>query len=85
MARPVLLTPEAATGIDAQDGAHFIIERADPAAMLARIDDLISNPAHSAQIGSAARDYVLQTSSWPAVLAPLTEIVGRNAGVRDAA
>ena len=85
MARPVLLTPEAATGIDAQDGTHFIIERADPAAMLARIDALISNPAHSAQIGSSARDYVLQTSSWPAVLAPLAEIVGRNAGVRDAA
>lgn len=85
MARPVLLTPEAATGIDAQDGTHFIIERANPAAMLARIDDLISNPVHSAQIGEASRDYILQTSSWPAVLAPLAEIVGRNAGVRDAA
>ena len=85
MARPVLLTPEAATGIDAQHGEHFIIERADPAPMLARIESLVNDHTYSARIGVAARDYVLRTSSWSAVLAPLAEIIGHDSKARDAA
>ncbi len=85
MARPVLLTPEAATGIDAQNGEHFLIERADPAAMLSCIESLVNDPAYSTRIGSAARDHVLQTSSWPAALAPLAEIVGHDTKAHDAA
>ncbi|ODT00393.1 MAG: glycosyl transferase family 1 [Erythrobacter sp. SCN 62-14] len=71
MARPVLLTPEAATGIAARDGADWLIERADPAAMAARAAALLGDPQKTAAMGAAARAFVLESHAWPAMLAPL--------------
>ncbi len=93
MARPVLLTPEAATGIDAEDGVHFAVE-ADDAALVSRALALIADLAATAIMAAAARRHVVDHQSWPAMLAHLGPIIGRpaagrparaDAGTRDAA
>lgn len=84
MARPVLVSPEAATGIDANDGEHFAVADGDRM-MIGRALALIEESDRSAAMGRAARDYVLAQQSWPAMLAPLAEIVGRGREERNAA
>ena len=86
MARPVVLTPDAATGIAAEDGAHWIVCPPDPEAMAARIVDLVADREAAARIGAAARDFVLCHHGWEAMLAPLGELIGgRGEGRRNAA
>lgn len=75
MARPVLLTPEAATGIDAQDGEHFAIARTDRE-LIKRAVAMIADVAATLALAAAARRYVVKHQSWPAMLAPLGGIVG---------
>jgi sugar transferase (PEP-CTERM/EpsH1 system associated) len=87
MARPVLLTPAAATGIGAADGIHFAIEDSD-AGLAARALALLADRGAAASMGAAARRFVRETMSWPAMLAPLPRLVGREAHAqrqRDAA
>ncbi|TMM50475.1 TIGR03087 family PEP-CTERM/XrtA system glycosyltransferase [Qipengyuania marisflavi] len=84
MARPVVLTPEAATGIDAQDGLNFAICPADPHAMSDVIAVIYADAERAGQMGRAARQFVLDTKSWGAVLAPLAGIVQRRSA-RDEA
>lgn len=86
MARPVVLTPDAATGIAAQDGAQWLLSPPDPAAMLARIEPLLADPDARTRMGTAARQFVLDHHGWEAMLAPLTGLVGVGAeGARHAA
>lgn len=88
MARPVLLTPEAATGIAASDGAEWLVERADPQAMAARAAALLGDPAKARALGMAARRFVLARHDWSAMLAPLGELLTgtpRQEAPRDAA
>ncbi len=85
MARPIVLTPEAATGIDAVDGEHFAVAFAEPETFLAKIESMLRNPGRSRKIGAAARQFVIDTKSWDAVLSPLASIVGRERTSRDAA
>lgn len=74
MARPVLLTPAAATGIDAADGQHFALA-ATPDALAARALALLAdNPAATA-MGAAARRYVIAECGWDRVLAPLRALL----------
>jgi sugar transferase (PEP-CTERM/EpsH1 system associated) len=77
MARPVLLTPGAATGIDAVDGVHFAVEDRDEA-LVARALGLLSDPAAARMMGEAARRLVTDTLSWSAMLAPLPGLLGRE-------
>ena len=84
MARPVLLSPEAATGIDATDGKHFAIAAQDPE-MIAQALRLLDDSGEAAAMGHAARAYVVAEQGWPAMLADLPALVGRDAGARDAA
>jgi sugar transferase (PEP-CTERM/EpsH1 system associated) len=87
MARPVLLTPDAATGIDAEDGVHFAVEGGN-AALAKRALTLLGDRDGSAIIGVCARRFVVDNLSWPAALAPLPALVGRapkEQGRRDAA
>jgi glycosyltransferase involved in cell wall biosynthesis len=57
MARAVVLTSGAATGIPAQDGVHFAV--ADTAAALAaRTIELIADPARASAMGGAAQSLV---------------------------
>lgn len=84
MARPVLVSPEAATGIDAEDGRHFAIADGDRM-MIGRALTLIDQRDEAAEMGRAARDYVLRNQSWPAMLAPLGGIVCPKGKARNAA
>lgn len=86
MARPVILTQEAATGIDAVDGEHWMICEADPAVMAARIGALMADHEHAEAMGVAARQFVLDHHDWDAMLAPLEEMVAMQpVEARDAA
>jgi sugar transferase (PEP-CTERM/EpsH1 system associated) len=86
MARPVVLTPEAATGIAAEDGTHWLVSPPDPQAMAQIIADLMASPDRPARIGSAARSFVRDHHGWEAMLAPLAGLLGTPSdGQRDAA
>ena len=86
MALPVMVTPQAATGIDAEDGAHWLKCEADPQAMCERIEALLADPSTVADLGLAARQFVLDHHDWDAMLAPLEGLLrGKGEGARDAA
>ena len=74
MARPVVLTPEAATGIGASDGLHFRVSSSHDA-FAQDVIECVRNPADSARMGSAARQFVKDTLGWEAVLAGLPALV----------
>ena len=85
MELPVMLTPEAATGIAAQDGQGWLVEPASAAAMLKRFEQVWSDAVTRRNIGKAARQFVLDQHGWPAMLAPLKELVSPSGGQRNAA
>jgi polysaccharide biosynthesis protein PslH len=75
MAKPVVISPAAAQGIDGQDGVHFCIE--DTVAQeAARVAVLLGDPLTREQLGQAARRHVINHYSWAAQLAPLDDIMG---------
>ena len=74
MARPVVLSPEAATGIGAVDGTHFAIGQSD-AALAAHMLYFAQNRSAGDTMGVAAREYVVAEQSWEAMLSPLGAIV----------
>ncbi|QDM40011.1 TIGR03087 family PEP-CTERM/XrtA system glycosyltransferase [Altererythrobacter sp. TH136] len=78
MARPVVLSPEAATGINATDGEHMAVG-SDDAALIERVIGLLANTISAQAMGAAARKFVVQEKSWPTALAPLAGIMGRAA------
>ena len=85
MARPVLASPGAATGIAARNGVEIAIA-GDDAAFIARAVALLASPSDRAALGLAARHFITDHQSWPAMLADLPAIVGidpRN--IRNAA
>ena len=86
MAKAVVVTPDAATGIAAQDGAQWLVSPPDPETMCNAIAPLLATPAARAQMGAAARQFVLDRHGWDAMLAPLTALVAsRGEGTRHAA
>jgi hypothetical protein len=74
MARPVLLTPAAATGIGAQDPAHFALADT-PDALARRAMALLTNRPAAAAMGAAARRFVIEQCGWDQVLAPLRALL----------
>lgn len=78
MARPVVLTPEAATGIAAEDGAHWLVSSPEPEAMAKRIAGLVGNSSVSAAISASARRFVLDHHGWEAMLAPLAGLIDKD-------
>lgn len=86
MARPVVLTPDAATGIAAEHGAHWLVSAPDPDAMAAAIASLLANREAALAMGAAARRFVLDHHAWEAMLAPLASLIGQDReGARHAA
>ncbi|MDP5103761.1 MAG: TIGR03087 family PEP-CTERM/XrtA system glycosyltransferase [Erythrobacter sp.] len=75
MARAVVVTPDAATGIAAQDGAQWLVSPPDAEAMCGVIAPLLADPDGRAQLGAAARQFVLDHHGWDAMLAPLADMV----------
>ncbi|HEY6816380.1 MAG TPA: TIGR03087 family PEP-CTERM/XrtA system glycosyltransferase [Croceibacterium sp.] len=84
MARPVVLTPAAATGIPGTDRVHFSVAASDEA-LVDRALALLARPAPARAMGQAARRLVVERMSWPAMLSGLPALVGRAAERRDAA
>lgn len=81
MAKPVIASPEAFEGIEAEPGRDLIVAD-DAAAMAAAINDLLARPDAAAALGASARKLVEASYSWESRLAPLAEIVapqGRKA------
>ena len=75
MARPVVASKAAATGIDADAGAHLLV--ADGAdAMAAMVVRLFDDPAAATAMGKAARDRMIARYGWDARLAPIGELLG---------
>ena len=72
MGKAVVLSPQAAQGIDAQDGRDFIVAAAPADAVIA----LLRDPARALAIGKAARARMEAAYSWDAQLAPLAGILG---------
>ena len=70
MAKPVIASPEAAEGIAAQDGVHFVV--ADGAdAQVNSICKMLTDNKAAQEMGAVARAHVVSTMSWDAALAPL--------------
>jgi polysaccharide biosynthesis protein PslH len=74
MARPVLVSAAAATGLPGHDGQHFTVANSDQE-FAVRALDLLARPLEAQAMGRAARRLVVETASWPAVLADLPHIV----------
>ena len=74
MARPVLLTRAAATGIVGRDGEHFAVADGE-AQLAARALRLLADGAERKAMGDAARRFVMDECSWDHVLAPLPSLL----------
>ena len=74
MGRPVVASPQAAEGIDAEDGAHFIIAHS-PAEEAQAVLALLADAVATAKMGTAARARMEIRYDWRATLAPLRDMV----------
>nr|WP_314465777.1 TIGR03087 family PEP-CTERM/XrtA system glycosyltransferase [uncultured Novosphingobium sp.] len=75
MELPVVLSPGAATGIEAEHGRHFFVAESDEA--LANAVVLLAEDPQSARaMGLAAREWILAHASWQAALASLPRMIG---------
>lgn len=77
MAKPVLASPQAAEGINAQPGDHFFVEQ-DAASEAARVCALLNAPAQMQRIGQAARAHVVAHYSWQTQLAPFDALLNHS-------
>ena len=84
MARPVLLTKQAATGIDGVNGEHFVVADADGTAFAKQVEQLFAGADRRRKLGAAARDFVLDRMGWQAVHEQLAGIVNGARGRCDA-
>ena len=84
MARPVVLSTEAATGIDALDDVHFAVGEND-ATLVAKALALLDDRAAARYMGQAARAFVVAEQGWEAMLAPLAGMMRIDRQQRDAA
>lgn len=74
MALPCVLSPGAATGIEARDGTDYSIAESDEALIDTTLA-LLDKPENAKAMGQAARAHVLAHASWAAALAPLKTLV----------
>ena len=75
MARPVVASAAAATGIDARDGEHLLVAE-DAGAMAAAVVRLFDDRDAATKMGMAARERMIARYGWDARLAPLAELLG---------
>lgn len=75
MAKPVIASPAAAEGIDAEHGQHFFVEENVGAEAL-RVCALLAEPSSGLSIGKAARAHVIAHFGWGRQLAPLDRLMG---------
>jgi sugar transferase (PEP-CTERM/EpsH1 system associated) len=82
MARPVVASPAAFEGIEAEPGTHLLVAQS-PEDQASAIQSLLDDPARAHALGHAARARMVEAYRWDARLAPLAEIAGHP--VRKAA
>ncbi len=75
MARPVVASPAAFEGIEAEPGRHLIVAETAEAQAEA-ISGLLGDPLRARLLGQAARRRMERHYRWEARLAPLGEIIG---------
>jgi polysaccharide biosynthesis protein PslH len=80
MARPVVLTADAATGIAARGGEHWLVTPPDPDMMAEQMETLLADPDARTRMGAAARQFVCEHHAWEAMLATLAQLVAPNQG-----
>ncbi|MBY0423560.1 MAG: TIGR03087 family PEP-CTERM/XrtA system glycosyltransferase [Parvularculaceae bacterium] len=68
MARPLVATRDAATGVDIEDGVHYLAAD-DPAAFAAQILELLKDRSGAEQMGERGRLRMIERHSWAAQLA----------------
>lgn len=78
MALPTVLSAQAATGIPAIDGTHFVVANTDTE-LAAAVCSLAADKSAARELGLEARRFVIESFSWKSALASLPEILG----VRD--
>lgn len=87
MAVPVVLTEEAATGINGVAGHHYAVADSDQG-LAEAVLRLARDPVRARIKGRAGRRFAVERQSWQSALAPLTELVAGSGHVlsgRDAA
>ena len=78
MARPVVASVQAAEGISAEPGRDLLVGR-DAAEEAALVLDLLAAPERARAMGLAARARVIDAYGWDAAMAPLAQMLGRDA------
>jgi sugar transferase (PEP-CTERM/EpsH1 system associated) len=81
MARPVVASPAAFEGIEAEAGRDLVVAEGEEA-MAAAIAGLLADPARAASIGAAARRRVEQGYRWETRLAPLEAMIAAGKAAR---
>jgi len=82
---PVVLSPGAATGIEACDGRDFIIA-ADDEDLAEAVIGLAGDEKRRERMGRSAREWIVANASWAAALAQLPVYLGFEGGnLSDAA
>ena len=72
--KPVVLTPEAAEGIAARDGEHYLVARTANE-LVRSIIELLDDPAKCDRLGQAARRFVAANHCWEDELRKLELII----------
>jgi sugar transferase (PEP-CTERM/EpsH1 system associated) len=70
---PVVATPQALEGIDAEPGRHLLVA-ADPDGFAAAVIGLLRRPDQARAMGQAARRHMASHYRWEQALAPLMEL-----------
>ncbi len=78
MARPVVASPAAYEGIDAERGREIVV--APPSDEAAAVVTLAADPVLCARIGAAARARMIARYGWEAALRPLGAMLGLEPG-----
>ncbi len=76
MGVPVVASPLAAAGVEAEPGVHLHVARS-PDQWVAEIERLLAEPARRAQLAAAGRARVLSHHTWPSAMKRLDAIVAR--------
>jgi sugar transferase (PEP-CTERM/EpsH1 system associated) len=74
MAKTVVASPQALTGLDLVPGEH-VWQAATPSEWVAMISRLLDRPEHRHAAGTVAREFVVRHYSWEARLSPLERLL----------
>lgn len=75
MCLPTVVSSQAATGIPAVDGAHFVVANTDEELANA-VCRLAADKAAARELGQAARRFVVDSFGWKSALSPLPDMLG---------